>query len=44
MSIAQFSLAERSIAETLVRPRRGKTPAKRLTIARGDRAATPEAR
>ncbi len=44
MSIAQFALAERSIAETRIKPRQGKTPLKRLAIARSDAGTTPEAR
>ena len=44
MSIAQFCVAERSIAETRAKPRSGKTPSARLAIAQSDRATTPEAR
>ena len=44
MSIALDAVAERSIADTKVKPRNGRTPVTRLTIAQSDRAVILEAR
>lgn len=44
MSIALDAVAERSIADTKVRSRSGRTPNSRLTVAQSDRAVLLEAR